>query len=166
MTVDFKNTANATGYREYYFKTTLDDFTQLTMKGLASAFSTLGNVNYAVATVYFQNSGAGKQFVLIDTATSRQRHFASVVINLSGGALASTGIVGDNFCDGSCFCYSEECYETSPTGYGSTDGVFYISWAGDDSNGKSLLSSAMRLSRFSLYSVSSVYSSVRSSLGY
>ena len=78
----------------------------------------------------------------------------------------TNGIVGDNFCDGSCICHNDECFESSGSGYGTTDCTFYISWAGDDVNGKSLLSSSMRLSRFSLYSVSSVYSAIKTNLGY
>jgi hypothetical protein len=64
--------------------------------------------------------------------------------------------VGDNFCDDNCVCSNNECFEAYGTGYGSSDGIFYISWAGHDLSGTMLKSSTMRLSRYSLYSVSSV----------
>ena len=67
-----------------------------------------------------------------------------------------TSIVGDNFCDSDCSCVNNECFEPVGTGYGSSDGIFYISWAGHDVTGTMLKSSTMRLSRDSLYSVTSV----------
>ncbi len=80
------------------------------MKGLASAFTTLGSVNYAKVTLYFQNSSPGTSFVLIDNTkgNSIQRHFLSFVVNLNQGSFDS--IVGDNFCDGSCVCHNDECF--------------------------------------------------------
>ena len=131
------------------------------MSGLASQ---LTSAIYADVTVFFQNSATNTTFVLVDTSNSVQRHFISIVINLSQGSLAS--IVGDNFCDSDCVCYQSECFESSAGGYGSVDGVLYISWGGDDANGKSLLSSSRRLSRFNMYSVTGVYSSVKANLGY
>ena len=108
VTVNYTNSSNSTGYLEYYFKTTLDKFSSLTLKNVASKFSAMGGVTYAVATIYFQNSNVGTQFVVIDTANSIQRHFSSVVLNLNLGALSS--IVGDNFCDGQCVCHNSECF--------------------------------------------------------
>ena len=131
------------------------------MTGLASQ---LVNVSYADVTIFFQNSQVNTTFVLVDTTNSIQRHFVSIVINLSQGNLAS--IVGDNFCDHDCVCYQNECFESSVGGYGTVDGVLYVSWGGDDVNGKSLLSSARRLSRFNMYSVTGVYSSIKANLGY
>jgi hypothetical protein len=154
-------TNGSTSNIEYYFKNIIDEFSQLTMTGLSTS---LANAQSATVTVYFQNSATGTAFTLVDQTNSIQRHFISLVINLSTGALSS--IVGDNFCDSSCTCYQNECFESSTIGYGSVDGVLYVSWAGDDINGNSLLSSSRRLSRFNMYSVSGVYSAVKTSLGY
>jgi hypothetical protein len=153
-------TSGGSSQFEYYFKTILDDMSQLTMTGLASK---LTNASYATVTVYFQNAAAGTQFTLVDSTNSIQRHFLSTVINLSQGSLSS--IVGDNFCDSGCTCYQGECFESNTGGYGSVDGVIYVTWGGDDANGKSMLSSSRRFSRFSMYSVGSLSSAVRSSLG-
>ena len=111
MTVNYTSSSTPNGYLEYYFKTTIDEFSSLNLKNLATTFSSAGTVTSAVATVYFQNSNVGTQFSIIDTTNSIQRHFVSTVINLSSGALSETnGIVGDNFCDGSCICHNEECF--------------------------------------------------------
>ena len=118
----------------------------------------------ATVTVQFQNGNStqAQSLILKDDTNTIQRHFASVVINLGGGVL--TSIVGDNFCESDCVCYLGECYESiTSTGYGTIDPVIYVSWAGDDASGKSLLSSSRRLSRFSMYSVSGVYGAVRGS---
>ena len=79
-----------------------------------------------------------------------------MVINVGDGVASS--IAGDNFCDSSCSCWNSECYETysGTGGLGTTDIVLYTSWAGSDESGTILKSSTMRLSRYSLYSVSSV----------
>ena len=131
------------------------------MTGLATKLTA---ATEATVTIQFQNgdSTLAQTLTLISSTNSIQRHFVSVVINLGGGVLAS--IKGDNFCEADCVCYLGECYESNTGGYGTKDPVVYVSWAGDDAKGKSLLSSSRRLSRFSMYSVSGVYGSVKASL--
>ena len=103
--VDIVYNNGTTSNIEYYFKNIIDEFSQLTMTGLASSLASAQN---ATVTVYFQNNSTGTTFTLVDSTNSIQRHFISLVVNLATGALSS--LVGDNFCDSSCVCYQNECF--------------------------------------------------------
>jgi hypothetical protein len=116
----------------------------------------------ATLTIQFQNEGNGTTFpvILNNTNTTKlQRSVVSAVINTVSGGL--TSIANDKFCDSNCGnCYNGDCYDNF-NNYGSPDLKVYISWAGSDSKNDQFLSQSQRLSRFNLYSVSSLYSSVK-----
>ena len=52
---------------------------------------------------------------------------------------------------------SEKCF-SSGANYGGADPKFFISWIGTDNSGNYMLSHTKRLSRFSQYSIGSIYS--------
>lgn len=86
----------------------------------------------------------------------------SFVIQIDGGSF--TTIVPDNADCGSCssgqVCENNECFSVGNTGV-SINPRFFVSWIGTDSKGDNCISYARRLSRFTQYSIGSIYSSAR-----
>lgn len=163
VTVTYTPSTGPDQFVDFYFKSYIDTFSTLTLSGIASKLS---GATAASAIIYYQGV-ASPSFTLVNSTGAIQRHFFSIVINQENGVVPTTNpIVGDNFCDGSCVCYNNECFESNSKGYGTIDCTIYVSWAGTDTSGTHLLSNTMRLSRYSFYSMSSVYSAVKSNLGY
>lgn len=160
LVVQYTNTTNT--YQHYYvFRIKIDQFTSLQLKGLSALLKT-SQATKANLTMQFQNEATGTEFPILlnNTNTSMlQRSVISAVINTVNGGFSS--IVNDNFCDSNCgTCYSGDCFDNF-NNYGSPDIKVYVSWAGSDSKNDQYLSQSQRLSRFNLYSVSSLYSSVK-----
>jgi len=63
-----------------------------------------------------------------------KRTIVSFEISIDSGSYVE--IIGDNVCDSvACTnCDNGECFDLLGAGYGTTDGVFYVSWLGKDSN--------------------------------
>lgn len=158
FTISSNNSANVTSTSYFLFRVKIDQFSSLKLTGLASLLNNASAVS-ATVTVQFQNQDSGLTTTLLNKGQNIQRTILSVVVNTVGGGFDS--IKGDSFCDSSCgSCYEGDCYDNYSASW--NDLVVYVSWAGSDSKNDQYLSQSQRLSRFSLYSVSSVYSSVKS----
>jgi hypothetical protein len=161
LTVQYTLPNGTARYFYYVYRIKIDQFTSLRLNGLSTLLQN-NSATSAKLTFQFQNQVNGTDFPIItnNTNTSQlQRSVISAVINTVSGGYDS--IANDKFCDSSCGnCYNGECYDTF-SNYSSPDLKVYVSWAGSDSKNNQYLSQSQRLSRFSLYSVSSLYSSVR-----
>jgi hypothetical protein len=96
------------------------------------------------------------------------RDVFSFVVNIKDGVV--TNITDDNADCGNCetsqTCNSDtnyKCY-SSNANYKGADPKFFISWIGTDSAGNYMLSHTKRLSRFSQYSIGSIYSKAVSAI--
>jgi len=99
-------------------------------------------------------------------ASGIYRNVFSFVVNMNGGAVNS--ITDDNADCGNCDTTNSQvcndstqlkCY-TKGTAYGGADPRFFIAWIGTDVSGNHMLSHTKRLSRFTQYSIGSIYSKV------
>lgn len=137
----------------------MDQFSSLKLNGLTNLLKA-NNATFASLIIQFQNSpNTTRNFTILNTNITAQRSVISAVINTVSGGFHS--IVNDQFCDSSCGkCLEGDCYDVF-SGYSSPDLKVYISWGGSDSKNNNYLSQSQRLSRFNLYSVSSLYDSVK-----
>lgn len=93
------------------------------------------------------------------------RSLFSFVVNIEKGVV--TAITDDTADCGNCdttsgqACDSETSYKCYTKGtYTGSDPRFFISWIGTDASGNYMLSHTKRLSRFTQYSIGSVYNKV------
>lgn len=91
----------------------------------------------------------------------------SFVVNIESGAV--TSIAKDNAgCDNCDTSSTQTCTDTDNSEcfdkgkYGASDPKFYISWVGTDVSGNHMLSHTKRLSRFTQYSIGSIYNKAKS----
>jgi hypothetical protein len=87
----------------------------------------------------------------------------SFVIQIEGGIFKT--IAQDNADCGSCssgqVCDNNECFSVGSNGV-TIDPRFFVSWIGTDSSSDNCISYARRLSRFTQYSIGSIYSAAQS----
>jgi len=134
-------------------------FSSLKLNKISAEFKSL-QATKATLTLLFQGKSVGKSFDLLSKTKNYQRSVLSVVINTLDGVYDS--FFSDNFCSEDCSnCISGECFEKFTSSYSSPDLKIFLAWGGSDIDGKQYLSQSQRLSRFNLYSVSSVYSNVK-----
>lgn len=160
---DNATNATTTSTRTYLFKTEVDRYSRLKLSKISSLLN-VAAVDSAVIQVQFQNvAGDGTAFTLYSKANKIKRNFLSIVLYTEEGVYQS--VEGDNKPDETCTSsYNDECYDSTSSGFGTTDVGVYVSWKGTDFKGKQYLSQAMRLSRFNLYSVTSAYNTVRNTI--
>jgi hypothetical protein len=106
------------------------------------------------------------QIVYDKVVNNAFRAVLSMIVNIDNGVF--TSITLDNadcsLCDvgNTQKCINNQCFDDiKSSSFIITDPSIYISWIGTDANGQHCLSYAKRLSRFTEYSIGSIYNSAK-----
>lgn len=162
---------NGTVVQTYAFNATTDKFSAFKVNNLSTTLAkettpvsaivqvansniTLELVNIWIIQLLFNPSIEGGIY----------RSLLSFVVNIDGGAVTALtdDTAGCDSCDTSNKCNTNtasKCYNVGSS-YAGSDPRLFISWIGTDASGNHMLSHTKRLSRFTQYSIGSIYSSV------
>ena len=100
---------------------------------------------------------------IYNRAGSRYRDILSFVIIANEGNFNELRADNEK-CDnliGDSICYNGEAYTKTDGGYYGNEPRFFVSWMGSDVNKNHFISHTRRLSRFSAFSVGSIYNDAK-----